>query len=449
MNMMSAYNLAPVWLQNIICSAKGFQIQRTRYNSEFKKMLVEFEERDRWTYSQLCDFRDEKLRAIIQHSYETVQYYKDLFDSLGMVPDDIKTIEDLKYLPLLNKAIVNANPKKFISSKAKDYKLVHTHTSGSTGSSFRFITTMESIHAQWAVFWRQRRKLGIDLGTWMAQFGSRVVVPTKQKNPPYWRTDFPSRRVYFSAFHENQENMLYYYQIIKKKQLPWIHGFPSLLMPLAKYMSENGLSFDHVKWVTTGAENLLKHQGTAMKNAFGIEPLEVYGQAENVAIFSQQKDKNIFVDEDFSAVEFVPNEYGMYEVIGTNLWNYAMPLIRWQTGDIVTIDKNLYDDRRRVLSIDGRKDDYVTLPNGIKVGRLSSVFMDTTSIREAQIYQKGDYSVVVYVVGDPTACTEDEKISRKLMENYFGGQLPITFKYVDKIPRTRGGKLQFVISEIK
>lgn len=111
-----------------------------------------------------------------------------------------------------------------------------------------------------------------------------------------------------SAFHESPANLHEYYDVILKKRFEWISGYPSLMVLLAQWMNERSLSFDFVKAVTCGAENLLEHQADAMERALGVRPVQTYGQTENVAIFSQQPDGRILVDEDFSAVEFLPEE---------------------------------------------------------------------------------------------------------------------------------------------
>ncbi len=133
----------------------------------------------------------------------------------------------------------------------------------------------------------------------------------------------PGRRYYMSAFHESPSNMRAYYDVIRENRFPWISGYPSLMVLLAQWMNERGLSFDFVKAVTCGAENLVEHQIDAMERAFGVRPVQTYGQTENVAIFSQAPDGKILVDEDFSVVEWHPEARG-----GSALWALACSTMR-------------------------------------------------------------------------------------------------------------------------
>lgn len=448
MNLMSVYDRLPVFAQNIAFSYMGGRIQRTRFGKGFGKMLAEFESHSGWSRDQLISWRNERLREIAVHCYETVPFYRGVMDEGGINPASIKDEESLKALPIITKADVKANPSAFVSSKTREMNTLHVHTSGTTGSGFQFDSTVDCQQAQFACFWRYYRSHGLDLGTWQAQFSSRQAVPQRVCTPPFWRIDKPGRRYYMSAFHESPANMRAYYNVICENRFPWISGYPSLMVLLAQWMNERDLSFDFVKAVTCGAENLLEHQADAMERAFGVRPVQTYGQTENVAVFSQAPDGRILVDEDFSVVEFQSDAVGGgFRVVGSCLFNYATPLLRYDTGDIVRLgDQD--GARREVASIDGRREDYVHLPSGTKVGKLDHVFKDTPHFQEAQIYQAADYSLCLRVVGEPYLCVEDEKTALAALRASIGTELPVKFEYLAELPRSRSRKLRFVVSDV-
>lgn len=441
------YNALPAPLQNVAFSVEGARIQRTRYGEGFRRMLAEFESHLDWSADRLAAWRDGRLRALVRHAYGTVPYYRDVMDDGGVDPASIKHLDDLGRLPLLTKDMVRAEPERFVSSEAKGMNLLPVHTSGTTGSGFRFASTVECQQAQFACFWRYYRQHGLELGTWQAQFSSRSAVPRRVTRPPFWRIDLPGRRYYMSAFHESPANLRAYYDVIAGRRFEWISGYPSLMVLLAQWMNERALTFDFVRAVTCGAENLLDHQAHAMDRAFGQRPVQSYGQTENVGIFSQQPDGRILVDEDFSAVEFVPLE-GVLQVVGTCLFNYATPLIRYCTKDVVRLG-DVTGPRREIAWLDGRQEDYVSLPDGTRVGKLDHVFKDTCHFREAQIHQRGDYSVVLKVVGEPCMCIEDEKRALVEFRKSVGEGLPVEFEYLSAIERKGSSKLRFVVSEVR
>lgn len=449
MDKMSIYNRLPVWGQQLACAYEGSRIRRTRYGKEFWRFLAEYESRADWPHERICDYRDARLRKMIRHCYDTVPHYTKLFNEGGINPDSIKTLDDLKVLPILTKQIVNANPENFLSTAVPLEKMLTAHTSGTTGSGFIFKTTQEAICEQWAVWWRYRKALGIEHGTFCGQFGGRSVVPVAQQEPPFFRLNRPDNMVYFSVYHMSEANLPQYVSALQKYNVMWVHGYPSAINVLAEYMLEHGLRLN-VRHVTTGAENLLEPQKVHIAQAFGVLPYEHYGMSEAVANFSENARHTMLVDEDFAAVEFIPLDASggtnHCEIVGSNLSNYAMPLLRYRTGD--TCDVSVSTQGRRVSSLDGRMEDYVTLPNGAKIGRLDHVFKDLVNIREAQIVQKSMHELLINIVKGPMYDPSDEKqLYDELSLRLTGIKFHIV--YVDSIPRTPAGKLRFVISKIK
>lgn len=451
MELIDIYGKLPIVFQNMACFVEGTKIKHTRYNKEFLLVLEDYIKREKWKYEQIEEYRDKCLQNMILYAYENTVYYKKLMKDGGIDPKTIKTVGDLKKIPVLTKKIINTHLKELIVEGFDKRKIIHSHTSGTTGTALRFYNTTDTIHNQWAAFWRTRIMLGIKFDLWCGIFGSRIVVPFEQKKAPYWRYNPPCKQIYFSAFHESDDNLIFYYRELKKRKIKWIHGYPSLITPLASFIVKNKLEplYD-IKFVTTGAENLYSYQREIIKLAFGVEPYDVYGQSENVVIITERKNRKMVVEEDFSAVEFSENNSGQFRMIGTSLYNYVMPLIRYDTKDIVSnvkIDGEV--SRKIVESIDGRYEDYIFLPDGRKIGKLDHVFKDTVNFSAAQIYQKKDYSILIYVVRAGENWEEDQKTATNILRKSIGKSLDIKFEYVAQIPKTKGGKMPFVISEIK
>jgi phenylacetate-CoA ligase len=143
----------------------------------------------------------------------------------------------------------------------------------------------------------------------------------------------------------------------------------------------------------------------------------------------------------------------LFRIIGTNWANPAFPLIRYDSGDIATLS-NLKcpcgRSGRIVASVDGRKEDYLILPNGVKIGRLDHIFKDLVHIREAQIVQTEKGSAVFKVVkGTDYDSSGSEKKLLNEARKRLGNDIKLGVEYVDTIPRTRSGKLRFVVSELE
>jgi len=446
------YLRLPVSLQNLAVSIEGWRIGRTRYSREFFQLLAEAEGRTFLSPEQIQEYRDRRLREFVRHCARTVPFYRERFRAAGIAPEEIRTLEDLRHLPILQKQEVQDVYPRFLSEAVPARDRVTVHTSGTTGAGLRFASTRQALREQWAIWWRYRRWHGIEPGTWCAYFGGRSLVPLKASKPPFWRYNIPARQVMFSAYHMSPENLRAYVDELRRRRLPWIHGYPSLLAVLAAYILDEGLDLGYsVRWITLGAENVLPQQVALLEKAFGVRPRQHYGMAEAVANISECELGCLHVDEDFAAVEFLPNPNGAGErVIGTNLSNPATPLLRYEVGDLVTLGGTCACGRpgRVVAAIDGRNEDYIILRNGARLGRMDHIFKDMVNIREAQIYQREPGVITLRVVRRPGYSEVDERRLLEETRKRVGDDTEIRVEYWERLERSRTGKLRFVVSDI-
>ncbi|HKZ39794.1 MAG TPA: hypothetical protein VJ044_02465, partial [Candidatus Hodarchaeales archaeon] len=85
----------------------------------------------------LQELQNRKLRTVIRHAYENVPYYRSLFSSVGLTPDDITTVENLKYIPITTKDDLRAEGvERIVSKGVKLSSCITEDTSGSTGKPF-------------------------------------------------------------------------------------------------------------------------------------------------------------------------------------------------------------------------------------------------------------------------------------------------------------------------
>jgi len=457
MNKVDLIAFLPIWSQNLLVSSWGFYVKKSRYNKHFWKLLRELEERLSWSENDIREFQNEKLREVIKHCYHTVPYYKDVFNSLKLRPDDFKIIEDLHKLPIINRSILTNNMNKFFSNVVPKRLWKNVRSGGTTGLPLCAHVTHDCLKRLYATWWRYRRQHGINLNTLCGLWAQTPIVHPKQKDPPYWRFNRPGHEIRLSISHLNPATFRIYLEELEKYQVQWIHGHPSMVSLLADYMIRFNTSIKSVQWITTGAENLMAHQNEKIYKAFGMIPTQHYGNTEAIAIFSQCKDGSIHVDEDFSIVEFLPHQNTekdeQYRVVGTSLWNPAMPLLRYDIADLVTLSKKRCSCGRwgRIInSIDGRGDDSVICNDGTRITGFNWVFSLSRNIEMAQIYQKDRGSITVRIVRSAGYNRNDEKrILRGLRKRFSEDQMQVKITYVYKIERTARGKHRMVVSELK
>lgn len=451
MNHMDIYAALPIWGQNLACGIRGLRIRRDRYAPSFYRILAEVEERSFWSRQDIEDFRNQRLTCQVLSASERVPHYRRLIERLGIRADEIDALEGLGQLPILTKSEVQRATNRFLADPLP--KGVRTvSTSGTTGAGLKVWTTQLAVQEQWAVWWRYRRWHGIDLGTWCAHFSGSVIVPLAQKAPPFWRYNRPGRQIFFSGYHLSPRNLDYYIEELNRRKPPWIHGYPSMITLLAAHVLDTNKRLNYpIRWVTIGAEGLLPHQRAIIEQAFGVKPIQHYGMAEGVANISECPKGRLHVDEDFAAVEFIPLEDDQYRIVGTNLSNPVMPLIRYDTRDIARVSHSTCDCGRagRVVdSIDGRQEDYIVLRNGARVAAMNRLFKDMVNIREAQIYQEKPGEVVIRVVRAEQYSDADERLLLTAARERLGDDTVVHIQYVSSIERTANGKIRLVVSDV-
>lgn len=450
------YSYSPTWLQNILVTLEGGRIRRRRYDDRFHKMYLDAQNRGVNGHIFFhSDYQSKRLQVFLKQAQKS-PYWKRKFSELSVDPDAKDLFAELAKLPVLSKAEVKAHIDEIDLAKRDGLETISCHTSGTTGSGLVFPVTRDSEREQWATWWRYRSWHGIGFDSWCGYFGGRSLVSLGQKKPPFWRVNRPGRQLMFSAYHLSEHTTADYVAALNRWSVPWLHGYPSTLALLAGLKISLGLpDVPSIKLITIGAESLLPQQKALMEKAFGAPVRQHYGMAEGVANISECPEGNLHVDEDFSFVEFVPvaGQENSYKIIGTNWNNFAFPLFRYDTNDIVTIESVACHCGRkgRVISqIDGRKEDFVVLANGAKIGRLDHIFKDMVKIHAAQIYQPNTNEIILRIIpGKDYNRKQDELLLLTETRKRLGQEIKITVDYVEHIEKTNSGKLRFVISDIK
>lgn len=435
------YDKAPVWVQNLMCSVKGWVIKRRRYGEQFYSELAAFEQ-GKYTPS-------EELERFLDSS-KNVPYYKETFEAnQGKKGEDL-----LEAFPILTKDDVKAHLNAFVNKDCTE-PMFEMRTSGTTGGGLVFPYTVRMENKHWAIWWRYRRRLGIDLDTWCGWFGGKRIIDPNNKTAPYWRINRSGRQVMFSTLHLTRKTVGAFHDEIAKRKLPWLHGYPSHIAKFAAFSLDAELEpLMTVKWVTTGAENLLGNQLSLMKRMFPNAMIrQHYGLMEGVANMSQDKDGVWQIDDDFAKVEFIPvseENPNVCRIIGTGFSNPAFPLIRYDTGDIATIETK-GDGSVKVLSIDGRSSNVLKGPDGFEINeaRLSIILHDFNNIVEAQFIQHSLTDIDLKVVRNSAYTDADEKKLRSNIAECFDERMTVNIRYVESIERPASGKLKLVVNNMQ
>ena len=455
--IFNIYTRLPIWTQNLACSMAGINMRRTRYNKDFNGYLEFLEKSQWWSLSDLQAYQDEQLSRVVYHAYKTVPYYRRVMEERKLKPADIRTTTDLEKLPILTKDMVRGLGPELLSTGFPKRHVVHGHTGGTTGKSLQLYSDKNTQPRQWAVWWRHRRRFGLNLDDEFIVFAGRNVIPLNRMAPPFWRRNMTMHQTYVSIHHMTKQNMQILIEYLQKRKVKYYSGYPSAVYLVAKYLLDNNLRLPHPpEIIVLGAETLLPHQRRAMEKAFGCKVTDQYGASEQCGNISECEYGRYHVDMEFGHIEFLPLKNAapnVKRIICTGFWNDAMPLIRYDIGDIATMPTQEIAcpcGRKSpvVEKIDGRIESYIITPDGRQAGRLDFIFKDSKYIEEAQFIQDDISTVKVKVVRSESFGIIHEKELLADLKKYLGDAIHFEIDYVSEIPRTANGKFRQIISSV-
>ena len=457
--LFKLYGQFPVPFQNLCCTLAGLQMRYKRFNTTFHDFKNFLQQSEWWSLNELKAFQDEKLRNLIQYAYDTVPYYRELLDNEKLKPTDIKTQDDLYKIPILTKSIVRERLHDLLSAAIPENKRVHGKTGGTTGTALKLYYEQNTVPRNWAIVWRDRNRWGIEHKDEFISFAGRNVVPLNSLKAPFWRRNMFYHQTYVSVHHLTVGNMPVLADYLCKRKVRYYTGYPSGIYLVARYFIENQIRLPHPpEIVFTASESLLPYQRETISAAFSTQVTDLYAASE-LCVSVGTCNKNIYhVDMEYGITEFLAIEHSngtdqKRKVVCTGFWNLAMPLIRYDIGDQVSVAPEGYQcecgrQSTVVKSIDGRIESYIITPDGRRLGRLDFLFKDTANIKEAQLYQDNISMVKIKIVKTPSYSTKDENTLKKNMRKFMGDQIELSFEYVSEIPREPNGKFRQIVSKV-
>jgi len=423
-----------------------------REGRQFKGFLKEIEQTKYLTAAGLATLRDAMLGKVLSHAVQHVAFYRDL-DLAGMLADSRPT-DALSAFPVIDKAIVREQGSRFMADNAR-HPLFKGSTSGTTGTPLVLHQDLAAINRENAFIWRQLQWAGLKPGARRAWIRGDLIVPVTVCSPPFWRMNHAENMLMFSSYHLSDSNAAAYVAALEKFDPVVIQAYPSSVAFLARWLDANGREYSGaaLKGIVTSSETLDAEQKTLIEQRFGCRVFDWYGQFERVAAIGTCEHGRQHIISDYSFVELLPAEDGLYEIVGTGFNNFAMPLIRYRTGDFIRLeatDSQCECGRHfpLVASIQGRADDVVKLPDGRHVGRLDHIFKGVDGILEAQIRQDQIDRIDIFVVPTAGYSTAVETKLRTNASDRLGGGVLIHVQAVNAIPRTRNGKLRGVVCNV-
>jgi len=409
-----------------------------------------------WSHSEIRAYQNKKLRELVIHAYKSVPYYTELFDKLQMTPDDIRTVDDLEKLPILNKAEIKRHGiEKFTSTAIPLKSLIKTSSSGSTGEPLFYYTTKDAYCMNIATNLRGWYWMGFRLGDKFMKLSQNP-----RSNPIKIIQDKISRNMYMSTNPLIESNFHHILKSIEKYQPKVLRCYPDPLLLLARCKQGNSeFKYKPFAIATTG-NTLHPETRNEIEAAFGCKIFDAYSCEGNSNVSECSTHDCYHSSEEYGITELLdesgkPIKNGIGRLISTDLFNFAHPFIRYDTQDLAEVNSKPCTCGRKLLRINriiGRDNDIITTVNGRNfIVHNFTVFFQTDgpelnqSIDQFQVVKRDSGHIHFRLVVNSNYSLNVEKYIKAFWKDQFSEEPYI--EIVKEIPLTSSGKRCFIINE--
>lgn len=439
--------MKPLYLKNSVTS----YIHSKRLLNSFDSMSIEDLDRMRLT----------KLKQLVNYAWTYVPFYRKLWASNNISPDDIHLISDFEKLPTIDRNDIIANCDGFIPNGYNRNRLSRITTGGTSGMPMYFYIDNYKARGKEIAYVGHINRKCFGCGFFERELllrGDRIVNDKDLENKKFWRYSIVRHALLMSSFHITQENLPYYVAKLREYAPTVIKAYPSSLWALCYLLKRNDVGpLKSLKRVICSSENISDSLRSLVRETLGVEIYSFYGHSEKCVIAFQGNEGKMLFHPLYGYTEFIsdkgeivsqPGEIA--EVVVTGFDHEYFPLIRYRTNDLIEIGtpQGLFD--KTANKIIGRGEDFLYDKNYNKIIFTNSdePFWKVKGIDAYQYIQDipGKISVSLKVNSDFT--NESEHNILLGMEEIFHG-FEIEFCYVDDIPKTQRGKFKYLIQNIK
>lgn len=402
----------------------------------------------KYSEEQLQELSHNKLTRILEYATQNIPFYAKY--------SDLRTNNPyvwIKSFPIMYRADIRNNLNDL--TVVPKEKLIQISSSGSSGERG---TVYISKHDE-----SLGRTLTLLIWEWGGFYPGKPILQTGMTSKRGFIKsikDFILRTKYYIAFGLNDSDI----KCLLKEQIGktnyHLAGYASSLYVLADTylrLGMSGVCFD--KAISLG-DKMFPHYRKRIKEAFGCNVIDTYGLSEGFVIAAQKDieyyyilSPHVYIELlDAQGHEVADGELGF--VVATSLDAYAMPLIRYYTGDLaIKLQQSKYPKTREMKfplleKIIGRDTDIVRTKSGkhMIVHFFTGIFEFIPEIKQFKIIQRNlDEIEIEYIPSVNFSEAVLTKIEHQI-HNYLKEEFPIKWKKVNIIPPTPSGKPQIVQS---
>jgi len=426
------------WVKGKATHAKLAELERTQWLGPAALRALQFE----------------RLRHHLDWAYREVPYYGRLLDEHGLPPRRIQSFEDFARIPHLTKDILRERLSD-LQPRTPLRGVQRLSTGGSTGTPVTVLVDRERSAFTDAARLRAHRWFGADMGAREIVLWGSPIELGRQDRLRGARDWLLNSRL-LTAFDLGEPALARYAAVVRAYRPQKLYGYASALALLAGYLDRTGglPAGAAPRAVFTTAEPLYDFQRAAITAAFHCPVAVEYGCRDGGLVALECPAGALHIAAEGMHVEVLPGAPGEDggELVLTNLESYALPIVRYRSGDIGALDPAPCSCGRglpRLSRVDGRRTDFLVTPSGKLMHALAAIYIlrDVPGLREFQVIQEALAHVRVRVVpvSELSPAARDSIVTR--MSRLFEGGARIEVEVAESVA-SASGKHRYVISRV-
>jgi len=440
--------ITPLQIPRSSCAGVVWPALSDEHSARILALQYQLEQSQWWPQQKILDLQMQQFLQVFRHAVATVPYYRQRFAPWSA---GISGWAQFRELPLSTRHDVQQAGAAMHSETPPPAHgaIVTTESSGSTGSPLVTRGTAWSQLMWYAFLLRDHLWHGRDLGGKLAAIRSKTSIA----NYPNWGLATSPYVTGPSVVHGVTGDL--------DEQLRWLAGenpeyllsLATNVLALARRSLETGLRLPRLKQVRTYAESLRPETRAAVRKAWGVEVVDSYSSEELGYLALQcpacedyhvQSEGVILEVLDDGGQPCRSGEVG--QVVVSTLHNFAMPLLRYASGDFAEVGEPCSCGRglpvlKRIV---GRQRNMFLRPDGGQYwpSFASTVWRELAPVTQFQVVQTAR-DVLEFRIAAPRelSAEESQRLIAALHES-LGFVYRTTLIRMPEIPRTPGGKYE-------
>ncbi|MFC2157515.1 phenylacetate--CoA ligase family protein [Acidobacteriota bacterium] len=440
-----------------------FKLKDFAYPGYIFRMRRKFEESQYYSPVEMEEYQMARVRRILHHAGRDIPYYREAFKKRNIEPETFSSLSDLSRLPRLNKRILQNKNSSLIARNASRFQPKKERTSGTSGAPCPFLSDRYSRALEFVFYWRHWSWAGYKLGQRFAELNSHYFVKSAERVDQFFSPPGITGRMLLNSLKLSPDSVNSYLDAIRKFRPKYLKGVASALYFFAYWMEVCDVRDVSFQAVFSTGEKLTEGYRSLIERVFHCKVMDTYGHMERTAAVSQCPVGGYHINSDYGILEIdrtdLPPDGDLRfgRVLGTSLYNKAMPLIRYEVDDLIEIFEPPVPECKcgrklpLIKSIYGRHEDYIVTPEDRII---TSIYIASNIVKGysfAQYIQNSKDRLLVNLIKDSEFVAADEERFLAVLRNFVGPHMKVDIRYITprEIFREESGKVPIVKSSIK